>query len=90
MQKRVKLNIKGLVQGVGFRYFCFRKAAEYDITGYVKNLIDGSVETDAEGEAGLLQDFINELKTGPRNSHVTSVSIEELVVENKYSEFKIY
>lgn len=90
MQKRFKLNIKGLVQGVGYRYFCYRKAAEYDITGYVKNLIDGSVETDASGEEGLLNEYIKELKTGPQNSNVTSVKIEELPAENKFTDFRIY
>lgn len=49
---------KGRVQGVGFRYTTHRIAARYDLTGYVRNLPDGSVEallqgTKANVQAGL-------------------------------------
>ncbi len=41
---------KGSVQGVGFRYTSRRIAKKYDLTGYVKNLSDGSVEMVIQGE----------------------------------------
>ena len=41
--------IRGRVQGVGFRYFAQRAAAELGLTGYVRNLDDGRVEVYAAG-----------------------------------------
>lgn len=88
--KSYKLNISGVVQGVGFRYFCYRKAIEYKVFGYVKNLFNGSVEVMAQGEDGLIKEFIYELKIGPRYSSVKSVITEEIETEKEYSEFLIY
>ena len=90
MQARYKLTVKGYVQGVGYRYYCHRKAAQYDIFGYAKNLADGSVELDIEGERSLIGEFIRDLKIGPMNASVRSVVAEELPYENIYTEFKIY
>ncbi|MDQ3022177.1 MAG: acylphosphatase [Bacteroidota bacterium] len=90
MQKRFKILIKGYVQGVGYRYFCYRKAIEYNLNGYAKNLINGSVEVETEGEETMIKEFINELRIGPRNSKVNSINIEELPFENKYEDFRIY
>ena len=49
-QARLEAIVKGRVQGVGFRYHVTQHAREKDITGYVRNLWDGSVEVVAEGE----------------------------------------
>ena len=90
MQARYKLTVKGYVQGVGYRYFCHRKAAEYKIFGYAKNSADGSVELDIEGEKSLIAEFIKDLKIGPMNASVKAVITEEFPYENIYTEFKIY
>ena len=50
--KTVKYVLKGRVQGVGFRWFVKSAADEVGLVGYVKNKIDGSVETVAEGTEG--------------------------------------
>ena len=47
--KRITVHYAGRVQGVGFRYTVCRIAEPFDVTGYVKNLADGSVELVAEG-----------------------------------------
>lgn len=67
--------IKGMVQGVGYRYFTQRLARRYNLTGYVKNLPNGNVLCEAEGEEGLVRDFIKELKIGPSFSRVTGSSV---------------
>ena len=41
---RVKVTVKGFVQGVGYRFFAVRQANNLGVKGYVKNLIDGGVE----------------------------------------------
>ena len=70
------LFISGIVQGVGYRYFAIRKASNYGLKGFVKNLIDGRVEVVAEGERGLIEEFIKDLRHGPISAHVTDVRIE--------------
>ncbi len=50
-----------MVQGVGFRYTACRIAGRYDVTGYVRNLHDGSVECLVEGDAAEIDAFIAEL-----------------------------
>jgi len=76
--KRVKLIVKGKVQGVGFRYFTLNEAKLLSISGYVKNLSNGNVEIDAEGSVNLLPVFIEKIKQGPSFSY-----IEEVIIEKK-------
>ena len=58
--------VSGIVQGVGFRYFIYRKAVELGLRGYVKNLFDGNVEIVVEGEKDKIQILIEHAKIGPR------------------------
>ena len=46
--------IRGRVQGVGYRYFAQKAAAQWNVSGYARNLEDGSVEVFAIGTAGVL------------------------------------
>ncbi len=84
-----KCFIKGLVQGVGFRFFAQRAAARHQVLGYVKNLEDGRVETYIEGDEKSVQEFINDLSTGPVFSRIEE--IEEIVLEpnGSYTAFRI-
>ena len=52
----------GHVQGVGFRYSTLQVAKEFEVTGFVKNLADGRVQLEVEGEAGTIDDFIEALQ----------------------------
>lgn len=84
-----KFFIRGLVQGVGFRYFAQRSAARHQVTGYVKNLDDGRVEALAQGSEKLVEAFKHDLTAGPTYSSVEE--IEEIVLEpnRAYSTFRI-
>ncbi len=88
--KCLKITISGIVQGVGYRYFCYKKAMEYGIKGYVRNLHNGNVEVVASGEDNLVGDFVKELNTGPRFSSVKAIKIEESEPKKEYSGFTIY
>lgn len=70
----------GYVQGVFFRAFASRQAKELGITGYVRNLPDGTVEVRTEGERKQLEDLIGRLRVGP-----SAASIER--VATKWSEY---
>lgn len=81
--------IRGIVQGVGYRYFAQRSAATHQVRGYVRNLEDGSVEAFAQGSEKQVHGFRDDLAAGPRFSRVED--IEELVVEPDaaYGTFRI-
>ena len=74
--------IRGRVQGVGYRYFAQSAAVEWKISGYARNLEDGTVEVYAIGTAGQLSEFAGILRTGPRFSDVRSVDVQEAALEN--------
>ena len=48
----------GRVQGVGFRYYAVQKANQLGLTGWVRNLSDGSVEMEVEGQEELIDQLI--------------------------------
>lgn len=48
----------GRVQGVGFRYTTMQIAKEFEVAGYVRNLVDGRVQLEAEGRSGEVEAFI--------------------------------
>ena len=58
---RYTVHFSGRVQGVGFRYTAQRTAGAYAMAGYVENLEDGRVKLVAEGEAKVLDSFLQEL-----------------------------
>jgi acylphosphatase len=69
-----KIHVMGYVQGVGFRWRAVREAGIHGITGFVKNLSDGSVYIEAEGSRNQLKDFLDWCKKGP--GYVESVTVD--------------
>jgi len=90
MEQRLlyKIYVRGNVQGVGFRWNAAMEARILGITGFVKNLSDGSVYIEAEGSGGQLEKFIRWCKRGPAFSSVESVETESFPPVN-YTEFRI-
>ncbi len=84
-----KFIVKGHVQGVGFRYFVYRKAIELGLRGYAKNLYDGSVEVVAGGNEKSVNELYSLLQKGPSRSLVSSVEIDNTDYTEKYSGFEI-
>ncbi len=76
--ERWQLLIRGRVQGVGYRASCCRKAKELGLSGWVRNLSDGSVEVQAEGPAHLLTELCLWCERGPRGAEVLGVSHGQL------------
>ena len=73
--------IRGIVQGVGFRYFTRRTARELELAGYVRNLDDGSVEAVAQGDEERLRVLEAKLRQGPAGSRVEAVRVEDYTAE---------
>ena len=74
---------------MGFRYFTQRSAARHQVSGYVRNLPDGRVETFAQGPEKSVEAFKQDLSAGPTYSRVEE--LEEIVTEldRMYSTFRI-
>ncbi len=80
--------VRGRVQGVGYRYFAQRAAVELGLTGYARNLDDGSVEVYAAGPVVKLSELAGRLHLGPRWSDVRGVEEQEAAVQ-EYGSFRI-
>lgn len=83
------LVIRGLVQGVGFRWFVQREASARGLTGYTRNLLTGEVEVLAEGERPLLEQLITLVGTGPHSAHVSHVRVTWSTASGRFSHFEI-
>ena len=75
-QCQVHCIVRGRVQGVGFRSFVRRNAVSLGITGWVKNIFDGSVEFVAEADRARLKRFLEVIEHGNHFSHVTGMDQE--------------
>lgn len=84
-----KFVIRGEVQGVGYRFFAQRAAARHQVVGYVRNCSDGSVEALAEGPQESVDEFKNDLATGPQWAVVEQVEETVLDPVGTYSSFRI-
>jgi acylphosphatase len=76
MPKHINITISGRVQGVGFRRAARDQARYMGIKGYVKNLSDGSVFVEAEGDDPNLALFIQWCRQGSSYSQVEEVTVE--------------
>lgn len=85
----VHLTIRGFVQGVGYRYFCYREATRLAITGWVRNRPDGSVEAEVQGDAPAVAGFIEQLRIGPGNARVESVEETPRDTGQHFNQFEI-
>jgi len=84
----LKVAFRGRVHGVGFRWSTQRVAAGFAVTGYVKNLPDGSVEMVAEGQVSETKSFLVALREQMK-SCIETCEVEELRGPRSFTEFSI-
>ena len=88
MIEALDIQVKGIVQGVGFRPFVYRLAKKYLVNGWVLNAADG-VFIHAEAESKLLDEFVIELSENPpAASRVEEVTLKEVPLED-FDSFEI-
>ncbi|MGB9856935.1 MAG: acylphosphatase [Dictyoglomaceae bacterium] len=90
MQKYIHVYVYGIVQGVGYRYFAYKWAKKLGIKGKVKNLPDGRVEVEGEGEEESLKLFIEKLAQGPLGAVVEKLDIQWKDYLGLFEDFYIY
>jgi acylphosphatase len=81
--------VHGHVQGVSFRYYTRMKAYDLDLTGWVRNVPDGSVEVMAVGPREALDEFEEWLHHGPPGARVTKVIVNWIDVPQSFTAFEI-
>jgi acylphosphatase len=70
------IRIHGKVQGVGYRAFATRVARRLGLKGSIQNQRDGTVEAMVEGDKKVIEEWLEELRQGPRHAEVTQIDQE--------------
>ncbi len=73
---RIIIKVSGIVQGVFFRYTTRKVARKLNLSGYVKNMPNGSVFIEAEGPEDKLKELLKFAKVGPKNARVDQIEHE--------------
>ena len=83
------IRIHGKVQGVGYRFFATRVARRLGLKGTIENNRDGSVDAVVEGDKDVIDDWIEELKEGPRYAEVTKIDQETKDFTGRLGDFDV-
>ncbi len=86
---RLQAFVSGVVQGVGFRYFAMNAAHELGLTGWVRNLYDGTVQVVAEGPREALEVFLKHLRRGPHSGRVDEVRESWFAYQGEFDRFEV-
>jgi acylphosphatase len=78
----------GRVQGVGFRFTAHRMAQRHQLTGFVRNLPDGTVEMLAQGPARDIDDCIKDIQEY-FSDYIRETKTNEISFDPKYKDFRI-
>ena len=75
MKKHYNITVIGRVQGIGFRYNARRQALALGLDGFVKNMPDGSVYIEIEGNHADMDEFLDWCNAGPSGSRIIKVNV---------------
>jgi acylphosphatase len=81
--------IEGRVQGVGYRAYVQRKAAQLALAGYVMNLRDGRVRVRVEGSREAIEELAKELTKGPPLARVEQLDLTWRPPSGRFTEFGV-
>lgn len=87
--KIVHAIISGRVQGVFFRDYTRKEAANLGLTGWVRNLPDRTVEAVISGDSETVDQMVGWLHRGSPASRVDDVQVDELDTDKNYSTFEV-
>jgi acylphosphatase len=89
MAKQVHCVVRGRVQGVFFRASAQREAKRLGLTGWVRNLADGSVEIVVEGEDEQVRELLQWAQHGPSAARVDRVDTRWRSYTGEFADFRI-
>ena len=87
--KEAHIMIKGFVQGVGYRKWARKEAQKAGITGWIRNLPDGSVEALLQGDKDTIEKLLNLYKKGPFLSEVEDIDTIWEAQKETFPDFSI-
>lgn len=87
--KRYKAILTGRVQGVGLRFFTMENASKLGLTGWVKNMADGTVHLEVQGEDSVITEFVSIIKKGNFIINVETFDAKEMPVVEEEKAFII-
>jgi acylphosphatase len=80
---------EGRVQGVGFRFSVKSISTGYDVVGSVKNLIDGRVELEIQGEESEVEEFLKAILDSHLRRHISRFVVHEIPIKKGIKGFEI-
>lgn len=86
---RVRVRITGRVQGVGFRYHTCHQARKLGVTGWVRNMTDGSVSAEFQGNQDTIDLMLAWCQRGPMTARVAAVEQEPCPEEHGETMFRL-
>lgn len=86
---RAHVTVRGIVQGVNYRWFTQRRATDLGLTGFVRNLADGSVQVTVEGEREVIDQLLDALRIGPAAAVVEGVQVEWHASSGEFNRFEV-
>ena len=89
MKEQRHLRIHGKVQGVGYRFYATRVARRMGLKGWIQNNRDGTVDALVEGEKQAIDDWVEEIREGPRYAEVTKIDSESKDFTGKLPDFDV-
>ena len=84
-----QITIHGKVQGVGYRFFATRVARRLGLKGWIQNNRDGTVEAIVEGEKGAIDEWVEEIREGPRYAEVTKIDSDVRDYSGRLGDFDV-
>ncbi len=86
---RARIRVTGIVQGVAFRQSAADEARRLGVRGFVRNLADGSVEAEAEGDRAGVEALVRWCRRGPPAAQVEAVDVEWLPHRGDLGPFRV-
>ena len=79
---------RGRVQGVGFRYTAHRIAMQYGLTGWVRNVCDGTVEMVLQGSQQQIHNCLKDIQESFQG-YINNITVDDIEHDSQFEDFKI-